>query len=103
MACSEEGKAKYLAESLNLVDVVFEDCGVLALVETVELGNVVNLDVVLYASILGKTGLLVSHQVAFRLAVFAHFLRPAGLYPLYSPLSRSARLWYFSFSSNGRS
>lgn len=89
------------AESLDFFDVVLQDRRLCTLVVAVELGQVVHLDIVgdgLGESVWSASPLQDAHMI-----VETYCLSPAGRYPLYSPLCRSSRLWYLSFSSNGRS
>ena len=76
---------------------IAENRRLLALVIAVELGDIVDLYIVFDP--ISKTREISVHSQYADSKSYARC--PAGLYPLYSPFSRSEALWYLSFSSRG--
>ena len=78
-------RSPHSAELLNLVNVVLEHLGLCSLVESIEFGYIIYLNVILYS--FGDPDHLEHMSIKFNSNTYS--LSPEGLYPLYSPLSKS--------------
>lgn len=81
----------YPLKSFDFIKMICQNCGMLPLVVSIELGNIVHLHIILDA--VSKAGLMSPNSnYIFYHRKESYTRCPAGLYPLYSPLSKSLLL-----------